>query len=113
MLYLRGGRRRRGGIIWGGGSKQKNPFFFACLEATELISMMFTFAEVFTVLKMLEIFSSPAIPARSSLLLISMACFDITVRSSVLKSYWVTSDIASAVRTLEAKYYALSSVGFL
>ena len=37
------------------------PFFFACIEATDPISQMFVFAEMFTALKGLEIFSSPAI----------------------------------------------------
>ena len=42
------------------------PFLFACLEATETISLMFTFADMFTILKGLEMFSSPAMPVRYS-----------------------------------------------
>ena len=83
---------------------------FACLEAKDPISLMFTFGEMFTVLKGSEIFSSPDIPARYSSFLGSLTCFGVMVRYSVLKSYWVTSDITSAVRTLEAKSSAPSSV---
>ena len=62
-------------------------FFFSCLETTEPISLVFTFAEMFTILKGLEMFSNPAIPVRSSLLQGSLTCFGVTVRSSVLKLY--------------------------
>ena len=36
--------------------------------------------------------------------------FGVTVSFSILKSYWVTYEIASAVKTLEAKSSAPSSV---
>ena len=55
-------------------------------------------------------FSSPAIPARFSLLLGSLTCFGGTIRYSVLKLYWVASEIACAVITLEAKSSAPSLV---
>ena len=38
------------------------PFSFVCLEATDPISLMLTFEEMFTVLKVLEMFSTPAMP---------------------------------------------------
>ena len=41
-------------------------FFFACLEATKTISWIFTFAEIFTILKGLEMFYGTAMPVRSS-----------------------------------------------
>ena len=65
---------------------------------------------MFTVLKGSEMFSSPAMPVRSYLLIGILTCFSVTVRYSVLKPYWVNSDIASSVRTLEAKSSAPSSV---
>ena len=52
-----------------------SSFFFAWLEATETISLMFTLRYMFTVLKGLEMFSSPAKPVRYSSLLGSMAFF--------------------------------------
>ena len=67
------------------------PFFFAWLEATETISRIFTFAEIFAVLKGLEMFSSPAMPMRSSSLQGSLTFFGVTVSSSGLKLYWMTS----------------------
>ena len=71
---------------------------------------MFIFSEIFTVLKGLEMFYSPAMPVRYYLLLGSLMCFGVTVRFSILKSYWVTSDIAYALKTLEARSYDPSSV---
>ena len=65
---------------------------------------------MFNVLKGLEMFSSPYMPVRYSLLLVILTCFGVTVGSYVLKSYWVTSEIASAARNLEAKSSAPSSV---
>ena len=62
-------------------------FFFSYLEVTETISLMFIFADMFTVLKELEIFSSPDMPVRSYSLHSSLTCFGVTVRSSILKSY--------------------------
>ena len=73
---------------------------------------MFTLYEMFTVLKGLEMFSSTVMSVRSTLLLGSLMYYGVTVRSSVLKLYWVTYDIASAVRTLEARSSAPSSVSF-
>ena len=67
---------------------------------------------MFTVLKGLEMFSSTVMSVRSTLLLGSLMYYGVTVRSSVLKLYWVTYDIASAVRTLEARSSAPSSVSF-
>ena len=87
-----------------------STFLFACLEATEPISLVFIFSEMFTVLKGLEMFSSLAMPERSSLLLGIMTFFGVTVIFSVLKSYWVTSEIASDVKTLEARSSDPSSV---
>ena len=75
-----------------------------------MISLMFICADMFTVLKRLEMFSSPDIPLISSLLQGSLKCFGVTVRSSVLNSYWVTPDIVSAVITLEDKSSAPNSV---
>ena len=62
---------------------------------------------MFTVLKGLEMFSSTVMSVRSTLLLGSLMCYGVTVRSSVLKLYWVTYYIAYSVRTLEE-----NSVGF-
>ena len=45
-------------------------------------------------------FSIPDMPVGSYLLQGSLTCFYVTVRSSGLKSYWVTSEIAFSVRTL-------------
>ena len=64
-----------------------SPFFFAFLEVTEPISLMFTFEEMFTVLKGLEMFSSTTMRVRYYLLLGSLACFGVTVISSMLKSH--------------------------
>ena len=44
------------------------PFFLACLEATDPISLMFIFKDMFNVLKGLYMFSSLASLVRSSLL---------------------------------------------
>ena len=63
------------------------PFFFVCLGATYLISLMFMLAEMFTILKGLEILSSPTVPVKSYLLLGRLMCFGVTVRSYVLNSY--------------------------
>ena len=71
---------------------------------------MITFAYMFTVLKGLWIFSSSAMPVRYSSFLESLTCFGVTVRSSGLKSYWVTSDISSAVRTIVERSSAPSSM---
>ena len=60
-------------------------FFFACLEATNPISLIFTFAEMFTVLKGLDMFYGPAMHVRYYSLQGSLKHFVITVRSSVLK----------------------------
>ena len=87
-------------------------FFFACLEATEPISRIFTFVEIFTILKGLEMFSSPDMTVRSYLLQVSLSCFGMTVRSSRLKSYKVILEIASDVRTLVARSSAPSPVSF-
>ena len=65
---------------------------------------------MFTVLKGLGMFSSPDMPVIYSSLLLILTYFGVTVGYSVLKLYWVTSYIASAVRTLEAKSSAPSSV---
>ena len=54
---------------------------------TEPISLMFTFEEMFTVLKGLEMFSSTTMCVRYYLLLGSLACFGVTVISSMLKSH--------------------------
>ena len=62
-------------------------FSFAFLEAIELISLIFTLADIFTVLTGLEMFSSPDMPVRSSSLQGSLTCFGVTVRSSGLKLY--------------------------
>ena len=62
-------------------------FFFACLEATKPISLMFTFAEIFTILMGLYMFSSPYIPVRFSLLRRSITCFGVNVMYYVLKLY--------------------------
>ena len=48
-------------------------------------------------------FSNPAMHVRYSLLLGNLTYFGVTVRYFVLKLYWVTSEIAYSVRTLEAK----------
>ena len=64
---------------------------------------MFTFYGMFTFLKGLEMFSNPAMHVRYSLLLGILTYFGVTVRYFVLKLYWVTSEIAYSVRTLEAK----------
>ena len=58
---------------------------------------------MFNVLKGLEMFSNPAMHVRYSLLLGTLTYFGVTVRYFVLKLYWVTSEIAYSVRTLESK----------
>ena len=88
------------------------PFFFACLEATDPISWMCTFADMFNVLKGLEMFYSTAMPVRYYSLHGSLTCFGVTVRSSRLKLYWVTSDIASYIRSLVSRSSAPSSISF-
>ena len=85
-------------------------FLFACLEATEPISLMFIFSDIYTFLKGLDIFSSPTMHVRYSSLLVSMTFFGVTVRFSVYKSYWVTFEIASTVKNLEARYSSPSPV---
>ena len=79
------------------------PFFFDFLEVTEPISLVFIFSDIFTVFKGLGMFFSSDIPVRYSSLLGILACFGVTLRYSVLNSYWVTSEIAYSVRTLESK----------
>ena len=71
---------------------------------------MFIFSEIFTVLKGLDMFSSPDMPVRSYLLLGSLACFGVTLRFSVLKLYCVTYEIVSYVKNLYSRYSAPSSV---
>ena len=88
------------------------PFFFVCIEATEPISRISTLAEIFTVLKGLEMFSSPAITVRFLSLHGSLTFFGVTVIYSGLKSYWVTSEIASTLRTLVSRSSAPISVSF-
>ena len=63
------------------------PFFFVYLGATYLISLMFMLTDMFTILKGLEILSSPTVPVKSYLLLGRLMCFGVTVRSYVLNSY--------------------------
>ena len=82
--------RHQVGRIWGDDSDQ-NFYFPPPLEATEPISLMFMFSEMFTVLKGLGMFSSPDMPVRSSSLLLILACFGVTVGYSILKLYRVTS----------------------
>ena len=79
------------------------PLLFACLVATEPISLMFVLAEMLTILKGLEICFSPAIPVHSYLSLSSLTYLMVTVSSFVLKSYLLTSDIASAFMSLVAR----------
>ena len=86
------------------------PFLFAYLEATDQISLMFVLEAMLTILKGLHIFSVPAMPLRSYLFLVSLICLGVTVRSFVLKSYRLTSEIAYAVRTLVARSSDPSSV---
>ena len=78
-------------------------FFFACLEAIYPIYLIFVVAAMFTILKRLEIFSSPDMSLQSSSLLVTLTCLGVTVICFVLKSYWLTSEIACVVRTLVAR----------
>ena len=86
------------------------PFFFAFLEATDPISLIFVLAAMFTIFKLLEIFSSPDIILRYSSLLGGLICLGVTVSSFVLKSYLLTYEIASAIRNLVARSSDPSSV---
>ena len=48
-------------------------------------------------------FSSPSIPRESLYFSGILTCLGVTVRLSILKSYWVTSEMESVVRTLDAR----------
>ena len=52
---------------------------------------------IFTILKGLEIVSKPTMNLQSSFLLGSLIYLGETVSSSVMNSYWMTSDITSGV----------------
>ena len=65
-----------------------------------LIFMVFLLVDMFTVLKWLEIFYSPYMPFLYSLLLGGLTCLGVTAGYFALNSYWLNSDIASAVKNL-------------
>ena len=59
-------------------------FFFAYLDTTEPISLMFVLTEIFTILKGLDMISIPYMPLRSSSLHVSLTCLGVSVNSAVL-----------------------------
>ena len=89
------------------------PFFFSYIEGIDPISLMFVLENMLTVLKVLEMFSSPEMPIQSSYLLVSLICFGLTVRSFVLNSYLLTSEISSAVNDLDDRSYDPSYISLV
>ena len=75
------------------------PLFFSCLEAREPISLVFLYSALFTTLKLLDMVSIPAIHLQPSLFPGILVCLGETVRSSMLKSYWLTLDMGSKMST--------------
>ena len=72
----------------------------ACLETIDTISVILGRYIMFTILKGLEIFSRPSIPQESLSFFGSLTCFGVTVKLFISKSYFDTSEMDSAVRTL-------------
>ena len=71
---------------------------------------MFVLEAMFAILKGLEIFSIPDMPLQYYLLLGGLTCLGVAIISFVLKSYFLTYDIASVIRTVVSRSYDPSSV---
>ena len=80
------------------------------LEAIDTIYVMLWVSTIFTILKGLEIFSRTSISRESLSFFGNLTCFGVTVKLSVSKSYWVTSEMESAFRTLVARSSAPRSI---
>ena len=80
------------------------------MKSIDPVSLMLGRSIMFTVLKGLGIFSRPSIPRVSLSFFGNLACFGVTVRLSMSKSYWVISEMELAASTLGARYSATSSI---
>ena len=91
----------------------RSDFLFldlAFLEVIYPISVILGRSIMFTILKGLEINSRPYIPQESLSSFGSLACFGVTVKLFMSKSYFNTSEMDSAFRTLGARSSAPSAV---
>ena len=84
-----------------------------CLEAMDPISVILGRSIMFTILKVLEIFSRPYIQQESSSFFGILTCFGVTLKLFMLKSYCETFEMESAVRTMGARSSEPSSISLV